>query len=309
MPPAATVAGPRRAIPDLNPFPGAGVATTRNWLLVFNCTNIGLANCMKLQAPELEVESIDFGRFQKDFAGYKRRLGGFDLILTAPHFVRNPRVDFASVGRVRTLPVPYFDAYHPDLCYLTGSAGGVLKGVMGDYHSKLVTAAWKKGIPREQVRGLFDPRRYEVFGYFDRWEPAKQRLLAGFDDAGLDAGRYFRGWSLRRPFMHSVNHPAIEVVSDIARSILDAEGVPMVPGALVPHDNLMNGPIYPVYDEIAERLGVPGSYHFKLPTQYRCIDLQAFIDASYALLDGRRRDDVQAHAAQQASLQRVLDAL
>jgi hypothetical protein len=309
MPPAATAAGPRRVLPDLETYPGAGVATTRKWLLVFNCTNIGLANCMKLQAPELEVESIDFGRFQKDFAGYKRRLGDFDLILTAPHFVRNAKVDFASVGRVRTLPVPYFDAYHPDLCYLDGSAGEVVKGVMGDYHSKLITAAWKKGIPRRQVRGLFDPRRYEDFGYFERWEPAKQRLLAGFDDAGLDTGRYFRGWSLRRPFMHSVNHPAIDVVSDIARSVLDCEGVPTVPGALVPHDNLMNGPIFPVYDEIAEPLGVPGSYQFKLPTQYRCIGLQAFIDASYDLLESRSRKEVQPHKMHRASLERVLEAL
>jgi hypothetical protein len=43
------------------------MAGPRNWLIVFNCTNIGLANSLKLLAPDIEVESIDFGRFRKDF--------------------------------------------------------------------------------------------------------------------------------------------------------------------------------------------------------------------------------------------------
>ena len=75
----------------------------RNWLIVFNCTNIGLANSLKLQAPDLDVESIDFGRFRKDFGAYASRLAKFDLIVTAPHFVRNDCVDFSGVTRVRTL--------------------------------------------------------------------------------------------------------------------------------------------------------------------------------------------------------------
>lgn len=36
-----------------------------NWLIVFNCTNIGLANSLKLQAPDLDVEAVDFGRFRR----------------------------------------------------------------------------------------------------------------------------------------------------------------------------------------------------------------------------------------------------
>ena len=284
------------------------MAGRRNWLVVFNCTNIGLANSLKLQAPDLDVESIDFGRFRKDFRTYASRLSTFDLIVTAPHFVRNDCVDFSGVAPVRTMPVPYFDAYHPDLCYVSRGKD-ILKGPLGDYHSKIVTAAYKKRLPRTSVRALFAARHYETFGYFDRWLPARQALLGGFADVGLDVAAYFRAWSLRRQFMHSVNHPSIEVVYDIASCLLASEGVAHERAGILPHDNLMNGPIYPVFDEIAERLGIAGTYLFKLPAEYRCIDLNRFIDASYDFLEQHGRDGIEVHTAQRASFERVMEAL
>ena len=50
---------------------------------------------------------------------------------------------------------------------------------------------------------------------------------------------------------------------------------------VAPHDNLLNGPIFPIYPEIAESLSVPGSYAFKVPGDYRLIDLKQFIIGSF----------------------------
>jgi len=284
------------------------MAGPRNWLIVFNCTNIGLANSLKLLAPDIEVESIDFGRFRKDFSSWRQRLDTFDLILTAPHFVKNDCVDFSACAPVRTFPVPYFDAYHPDLCYV-GHGKEILKGPLGDYHSKIITAAYKNGVHRSRVQSLFRAPHYEAFGYFDRWTPARQSLLDGFSGVGIDLQPDFRRWSLHKQFMHSVNHPAIEVVYDIASALLTREGIAHRRAGIVPHDNLMNGPIYPVFDEIAEHLSIAGSYLFKLPAQYRCIDLPTFIDGSYDFLERYDRADIDVHTAQQASFQRVMAAL
>ena len=281
---------------------------TRNWLLVFNCTNIGLANCMKLLAPGVEVDSIDFGRFLKDYRSYAKKFDDYDLILTAPHFLRNECVDFTTVGRVRTIPVPYFDAYHPDLCYLTDGTG-FIKGPMGDYHSKIITAAHRKGLPKARVRSLFDRHHFERFGYFTRWEPARARLLREFSEAGFDVSRQFRNWSLRGPFMHSVNHPSIEVVHDIARCVLASEGLVDNQANVLPPDNLLNGAVFPIYPDVAEHLSVAGSYQFKLAAQFRCMGLDGFIDASYDLLSGLERRNITAHSGHQPSLQRVMDAL
>jgi hypothetical protein len=64
-----------------------------------------------------------------------------------------------------------------------------------------------------------------------------------------------------------------------------------------------------VFDEIAEHLSIAGSYLFKLPAQYRCIDLPTFIDGSYDFLERYKPADIDVHTAQQASFQRVMAAL
>jgi hypothetical protein len=277
------------------------------WLVAFNCVNIGLAHCLKLQAPKLEVECIDFGRFRRDAEVWNARLGEYSRIVTTAEFARSDLARVAGEGSVRTLPIIHFDAYHPDLCWLTGDAGFV-KGPLGDYHSQIVTAAYFRGLSTRDARAQFAHSRYEQFGFFDRWETARNRLLAGFRAAGLPMEQYYPAWSARGPFMHSVNHPAIHVIHDVASALLEAEGRLPLRSAPMPHDNLLNGSIFPIYPEIADRLSVRGSYLFKLPAQYRCIELDEFISGSYATLDalaGR----VEVHETQRASYEKVLGAL
>lgn len=281
---------------------------TRKWLVVFNCVNIGLANCLKLLDARLEVDSIDYGSFRRDADQYRQRLDEYDLVITAPHFVDNGLVDLGAARALQTVPTIYFDAYHPDLCYLSGTEG-MLKGALGDYHSKIITAAFKRGVPAQHVRDLFSRRHYAAFGYLDRWTRGRQALLRGFEQAGCAVDRYFSRWSARGAFMHSVNHPAIHVVYDIACALLDKHGIAYRRSDLLPHDNLLNGPVWPVFDEVAETLSVPGSYQFKLPKQYRCIDLDEFIASSYAMLAQYDRDQVQCHAMQRASFDQVMAAL
>ena len=283
---------------------GSPAKAKPRWLLVFNCANIGLANCLKLQAPGIEVESIDFGRFSAGFPAWEPRLGEFDLIITSPHFLRNDSVDFTRHARTRTLPIIQFDAYHPDLCYVI-EGGKVAKGPMGDYHSQIVTAAHAKGLPESAARELFTAERFAAFGFFSRWDAARQRLLAGFEAAGIPMDACYPGWSARGPFMHSVNHPAISVLHDVASGLLQAEGLEPVRGTPLPYDNLLNGAVYPIYEEIAEALSVRGSYVFKLPAQYRCIGLDEFIAESYAAL-GACEARPEVHRAYRISYERVL---
>jgi hypothetical protein len=300
---------PREAPPGLPRSP-AHAKTARcegRWLVVSNCVNIGLAHCLKLQAPRLEVECIDFGRFRKDAQAWSARLGEYDRIVTTSQFARS---DLAQVGGeegVRVLPLIQFDAYHPDLCWLTDDAGFV-KGPLGDYHSQIVTAAYFRGLSVGDARARFTHSRFEQFGFLDRWVAARDRLLGEFRAAGLPLDRYYPAWSARGPFMHSVNHPAIHVIYDVASALLEAEGRIPVRAAPMPHDNLLNGSIFPIYPEIADRLSVRGSYLFKLPAQYRCIDLDEFISGSYAALDALG-GKVEVHQVQRTSYERVMAAL
>lgn len=276
-----------------------------NWLVVFNCTTLGLANCLRLLAPGLEVEAADFGSFNRDPDRYRKLMLEVDLVVTTADFAHGAGADCFGQCAVQTLPFVYFDAYHPDLCFLQ-TDDGLVKGAMGDYHSKIIAAAFQRGIPRARVKALFNAGSYETLGYFDRWDRSRRILLQRFNENACDIGEYFPGWDRHGIFMHSVNHPSIGAIFDIARALLDARGIPHAPQRIVPHDNLLNSAIYPVYDEIAEALSVPGSYSFKLPRQYRCIDLQQFIDASYDCMEALAGAEIRCNALKHESFDRVL---
>ena len=293
------------ALPNPTPPPAAVHGTERRWLLVYNCVHPGLANCLKLQAPGLHVDAFDFARFRKNFAQHEPHLAGYDLVVTSQHFARNESCDFAAITRVRTLPMFHFDAYHPDLCYVNGTGGELIKGSMGGYMSKIVVAAYLKGLRREQVAPLFNARNYEAFGYLEFWNPARSRLLRGFAEVGCPVDAYFPRWGVGDAFMHSGNHPAIHVVSDVASALLHAEGITPVRSAVRPHDNLLNGPIFPVYDAIAEHLSVPGSMLFKVPTEYRFLDLGQFIAASWEALSQHDPACLRLNPVHQASFDEV----
>lgn len=278
--------------------------TQQRWLVVYNCVHVGLQNCLSLLNSELQVDAIDFDSFDKNFADYRGKLDRYDLIITAPHFVQNPCVDFNKFGKLMTLPLTAFEAYHPDLCYIFVD-GEVLRGPMFDYHSKIITAAYRRGVPHNQVKALFNARNFERFGYLGIWEASKKQYLGSYAASGVDLSDCFAGWSREGVFMHSVNHPAIRVIHDIARKLLAIGGLEATHSGFLPHDNLKNGPVFPVYDEIAEALSVPGSYLFKVHAQYRFLDLDQFIAGSYDLLSKYPPEKIQVFPMYQRSMEHI----
>jgi hypothetical protein len=99
---------------------------------------------------------------------------------------------------------------------------------------------------------------------------------------GLDVRDLFLEWARKGLVPHSVNHPTIAMLSDLARLMARKVGLPLVDHNLLPHDNLANGPIFPVYPEIAMELGLAcGSYRFKEVNHYSILSLEQFIERSF----------------------------
>ena len=272
--------------------------------MVYNCVHVGLQNCLGLLRPDLHVEALDFGAFERRYEELAPTLSSYDRIISAPHFVANSCVDFTTVAPVTRVPLTAFEAYQPDLCYVTVD-GQVLRGPMFDYHSKIVVAAWRKGLSQADALALFNAAYYERFGYFGIWEACKAQYLGSYADSGLDLARAFPTWSREGAFMHSVNHPAIRVVADIARALLAADGLAPRETDFLPHDNLKNAPVWPVYPEIAEALGVRGSLLFKVHNAYRFLELEEFIAASYAAMAAHPVESVKVFPMYERSMARI----
>lgn len=253
-----------------------------SWLLVYNCQAMGLANCLGLMTDEIRLESHNPASFRENLEEISKKLNSFDRIIVAAQLEKSQGIDFSLHKKVSLLPTIIFDGYHPDICYLTSSSG-FLKGPLGDYHSLICFAAFEKGLSEAATRDLYNERVYAELGYLDRWAIARDQFVATFAAHGYDLARLIPQWSRDGAFMYSINHPHIRCLRDLAALVLERFGVAAEPYHVLPHDNLAGGGVFPIYPEIGSYVGVAGNYRFKLPAQYRCIDLDEFIRASFAV--------------------------
>ncbi len=250
------------------------------WLLVFNCQVLGLANSLSLLCDQIQVEHYDPSSFRKHSDEILLRWASFDRILIAPQLESMLPVDLRGDPRIWRIPTISFAAYDPDICYLRpGNAG--FKGPMGDYHSTIAFAAFQSGLSVSATVGMYNEVTYENLGYFHCWDEARANLLETYALAGLDLREKFVNWSRDGAFMYSNNHAQVRCLHDVAKEILKLAGKTAAYDDVRPHDNLLNGPVYPVYPEIGQRLGVDGSYRFKVGGQYRTLDLENFIEQSF----------------------------
>jgi hypothetical protein len=259
----------------------------RDWLVISNCQTVGLTNCLSLLNPSVNMTGYDVRRLEHEGTDLTKEFYKYEHIFVLDSLYNDERFNFAAMGNAFPIPAVSFDAYHPDLCYVVVD-DKIIKTPMDDYHSIICLAAFKKGLDEKSTRALFCRKTYEVGGYFDLWDAGEKLLCERFDAYGYDIRRLIRRWGLRDSFMMSTNHPKIRCLHDIARLATQKVGCRPQESDIVPHDNLCNAVAFPIYEEIAEHLGVPGSYAFKLGGRYRTIDLTQFIAGSFE--EYRRHD-------------------
>jgi len=193
--------------------------------------------------------------------------------------------------KVVLYPSVTFLAFHPDLVYVaTARDGAVFVGPCGHYHSSLAFFAWKSGLSATDALKLYNRDIYQRLGFFDFWQSSCDTLRAEGQACGLALDSLLDRWILQGCFMHSINHPKVFVVFEIVAHLLQQLGIAtLLDSAPYVRDYLADSHVWPVYPEIGERLGIPGSYRFKLSAPgmrpdepVRLLDLENFILQSYA---------------------------
>jgi hypothetical protein len=290
----------------ISPMPASSRGQCESWLLVFNCQVLGLGNSLNLLSDEIHVEHYDPAAFRKNVDDILDRWDSFERVLIAPKLESLLPDELRSADKVWKIPTISFNAYHPDICYLL-QGGKTFKGPMGDYHSIIAYAAYRMGLSIDQAVQLYNEHTYSQLGYFDRWDSAKQLLLDSFDRGGISLGPQFANWSRNGAFMYSNNHVQVRCLLDVAKEILRRAGKTIAFEGIAPHDNLLNGPIFPIYPEIGSRLGVQGSYLFKLGGQYRFIRLERFVSDSFELY--AQHPDLSAIPDQSTIIERAQDVI
>jgi GSCFA family/Polysaccharide biosynthesis enzyme WcbI len=245
--------------------------------VVGTCQAIPLAACLTVMHPDVPVVRLpvnaDLSAFQPDDVVFRQR----DRPVMTP--VQRDRKEIIYPG-------VWFNAFHPDVVYVTGPWGAVAPP-LGSDHSSIVLYGWHRGLSAAQTAKLFTEAVFEQLRFFDCWGEAKRALL----EEGRDLGFPFDATLARAErfgcFMHSPIHPALVVMADLARALSQRAGLTPAVGAPESYleDPMLRGAVWPVYPEIGRRLGLPGAYAFKPvhapATIPQLLDLDEFVARSF----------------------------
>lgn len=238
-------------------------------------------------------------------AAVRKLAAEYDLILMQPvtHALLE-RVAPELLERVELFPNLGFNAFHPDQCevYRHPQLHIELTGALNVYHSSIAYYAWRAGMSAREACDHFRDEVYAALRFYDYWEASVQVLRNEGAAANLPVDHLVERWRARGCFVHSPQHPRLYVIADVARLVVQRMGIEPLPiePADILHDLFGSGAVWPVYPEIAARLGMQGNYLFKpvnagvsMMAPVRHIDLGEFVDRSYAAFGSVDREQLR----------------
>lgn len=261
------------------------------------CQMEGFVSALQILLPEAQVEGFHTYRLLKpDRAEILESLRSADLVFALP---MDPQFgDLAEdtihdvVPNVRLVPHVNFPAFHPDIVYITkeGSAARV-QSPLTDYNSNIVASAFLLGLDVERTLKLFNSYVYQALGYFDVLPHSRRELLDEFGRYDIDLSAAIGQWlGHAECFMYSHNHPKGYVLADVALEAARTAGL-NVPATfpcpdMMP-DRLAQWVMYPVYPEIATRLGKRGHMCFKALSfdRMNVLRLDDFVERSFRMYE------------------------
>jgi hypothetical protein len=253
-PPAERIAAPAPPSPAPAVFHhGAKVLKIR---VIGNCQSEGIAMCMQAMLPALDVSHQ-----QVHSTSLLGELSEFDIVYAQAHLIE--AAEQRGGKDVRVFPRVTFPAFQPDEVYVR-SGENRIRSALGMCHSALVIQGYLHGLSPEQTEKLFCRNIFERVGYFDYWDRSVRALVQEGRASRIEIGPLIEKWRADGCFMHLGVHAKIAVLGDVAKAVLRRDGFVIAtesPHQIVP-DVLLDLGIWPVYPELAERLGVEGGYTF-----------------------------------------------
>jgi hypothetical protein len=238
--------------------------------------------------PETDVMNISLVdiRTAGQAAEASARAVDCDLVFTSLNdnakFSALSRSTFEARGvKVVAFPAITFPGFHPDMITRFRPGGVRIISQAGSTHSKLVLASYLLGLHEQQAAGLFNAYFYNALGYMSLFEKSLTYLKRSFDRSGYDLLDLLPEWMEDGAFMYTHTHPKLRVLWSVTKRMCEQIGVRPPTQAVAPTDDAMaRGVQWPVYPEIARRIGVKGDLVFRRSSG-AAIDLETFINFSY----------------------------
>lgn len=281
--------------------------------VIGNCQARVVAQAMRVLAPRAAVTLVPMGRLGKDhatLADLARSLDRYDHVFSQNFgrgFFRDGGAEelAAALPRARLFPAIVFPAFHPDAIYVgdlgTMASARLVPSPLHTYHSAIVLFGFLRGLDAARIVGLFRQEVFARLGYLDLWAPAAEDLLASSRAVGFDLAADLVRWSRAGIFMHTINHPKLFVLGDIAARLLREARLAPLPLPIESYvaDELLDDVIWPIYEPVADLYGVAGSYLFKRRSKRgeppALLDLETFVAESLALYARLPAERLRSH--------------
>ncbi len=263
----------------------SGSAAAARLSVLGNCQAHVLARCLRRLNPDFHVASVS-GAELVSSRRIQRVADGLDHVDAVIVQVNadpglaslSPKALAARGLRTVRYPRVLFTGFHPDGLHAPPRAR--LRSLIGDWHSALMLAAFRLGLPPHRTAELFNAYVYGVLGYFDEYANAERFLGDKAREVGWDLSVEFEAWRGQGCFVHTPNHPCIGVMMSLARRVCRSLDLEFDSDAIAPPDPFDLA--WPVYPEIAKRLGVEGALTFSTTLDGgQCFDLDGAIDWFY----------------------------
>ena len=200
--------------------PGGG----REILVLSNCQTGGMTACLDLFLPRDKVVGLAWSDSEEGCARAAAAAAAADLVVTsAPRGLHAKLVSQYGVDPSKCLRFPGigFSGFHPDLtiAYSDGELIDIFPGV--PYQSAI--GLWCLERPALTLRDtvdLFAAETMAALGLDRSWDAARQRLAARFEETGWSFADFFLPLQASgRVFMHTVNHPHLSALAQMARVV------------------------------------------------------------------------------------------
>lgn len=229
-------------------------------------------------------------------AGFVQLLQNCEIYIGLPYESLPFAKWISPQARKVLIPNFYFRGLQPDCFHLDGF-DSVLGA--GNLYSRIVAAAFQIGLSAEQTAKLFNPETYEALDYFGCFAGERENLISRFRNYNIDLSDGIERWLARGSFLHSYNHPRVDVLMEVFKRALSTSDI--LPVAEVEGADLSKIPdalgtmmLWPIYPEIASRHGLPGSLTWRRgqSSNFETLDLDRFIAASFQKLAERPLPDI-----------------
>jgi polysaccharide biosynthesis acetyltransferase WcbI-like protein len=229
-----------------------------------NCQTGGIAAAIAAMLPHDRVVAAPHTGADASRQALRRELDNADVWVTSAE--RRQIDDLAQHVRdakVMRVPKIFFRAFHPDTIWVRGPDGTRVPSPAGRMHSAIVVWGWRHALERIEIQRRFTASAFDALGYTSTWNAEVERLRLATDDTVVDFADFFLGLRHGPPFMHTVNHPTLRLLVDLARPVARELGADESDLAIPWHNILPDalyesGPVWPIYPAIADALGVAG---------------------------------------------------